>query len=145
MAVREGEYLLLKQGEKLYMLLRNADRFHLFTVNKRFTEEREEKLMELYPCSEETLRELGVTFLSWYVRGVAASGSEAGDALILHVGKKKHRYILSDDYTQEQMGRFFDGVEKFQVPREKRKYNASNWRLNQQKKEWLPLMRGMAQ
>ena len=47
MAVREGEYLLLQQREKLFMLLRGGSRFHLFTVDKRFTEEREEQLMQL--------------------------------------------------------------------------------------------------
>lgn len=141
MAVLEGEYLLLQQREKLYMLLRSGSKFHLFTVDKRFTEEREEKLMQLYPCSEETLRELGVTFTAWYVRGVAASGCDAGEELILYVGKKKYRYTLSDDYTQEQMSRFFEGIEKHPMP--KKKYKPADWRLEKQQKELLPLMKGI--
>ena len=141
MAVREGESLLLQQGEKLYMLLRSGNRFHLFTADKRFTQEREAKLLQMYPCSEETLRELGVTFTAWLVRGVAAGGCEAGDALVLYVGKKKHRYVLSDDYTQEQMSRFFEGVDKYPMP--KKKYKPADWRLEKQQKELLPLMKGI--
>ena len=141
MVVREGEYLLLQQGQKLFMLLRSGSKFHLFTVDKRFTEEREEKLMQLYPCSEETLRELGVTFTAWYVRGVAAGGCDAGEELILYIGKKKHRYTLSDDYTQEQMSRFFEGIEKHPMP--KKKYKPSDWRLEKQHKELIPLMKGI--
>lgn len=141
MAVWEGEYLLLEQRGRQFMLLRSGNRFHLFTVDKRFTEEREEKLMQLYPCSEETLRELGITFMAWYVRGVAASGCDAGEELILYVGKKKHRYVLSDDSTREQMAKMFDGVEKFPMP--KKKYKPADWRLEKQKKELVPLMKGI--
>ena len=141
MAVREGEYLLLQQGQKQFMLLRSGSKFHLFTVDKRFTEEREEKLMQLYPCSEETLRELGFTFTAWYVRGVAAGGCDAGETLILYVGKKKYRYTLADDYTQEQMGGFFEGIEKYPMP--KKKYKPSDWRLEKQQKELIPLMKGI--
>lgn len=141
MAVWEGEYLLLQQKEKLFMLLRHGNRFDLFTVDKRFTEEREERLMQMYPCSDQTLRELGVNFTALTLRGVAANGWEAGDSLILYVGKKKHRYVLSDDSTQEQMAKLFDGVEKFQMP--KKKYSSSNWRLEKQRKELVPVMRGI--
>lgn len=128
MAVREGEYLLLEQRGRQFMLLRSGNRFHLFTVDKRFTEEREEKLMQLYPCSEETLRELGLTFTAWYVRGVAASGCDAGEELILYVGKKKHRYVLSDDSTREQMATMFDGVENSPCPRKNTSLLTGGWK-----------------
>ena len=141
MAVQEGEYLLLQQKEKLYLLLGSLGSHHLVSVDKRLTEEREQQLLRLYPCSDQTLKELGVTFSALKVRGVAASGWEAGEELVLYVGKKKHRYILSDDSTQEQLAKMFDGVEKFPMPKKKRK--ASDWRLEKQKKERIPLMKGI--
>ena len=142
MAVKEGEYLLLQQGEKLYMLLGGKGGYHLVSVDKRFTAEREEQLLRLYPCSDQTLRELGITVSALKVRGVAASGWEAGDDLVLYVGKKKKmRYELSDDATQAQMAAMFDGVDKFPMPKKKEK--TSGWRLAKQKKELLPVMRGI--
>lgn len=141
MAVIEGEYLLLQQNEKLYLLLGSRGSYHLVSVDKRLTEEREQQLLRLYPCSDQTLRELGITFSALKVRGVAASGWEAGDELVLYVGKKKHRYVLSDDSTQEAMAQMFDGVEKFPMPKKKRK--SSDWRLEKQKKKLVPIMKGI--
>lgn len=141
MAVQEGEYLLLQQNEKLYMLLGSKGTYHLVSVDKKLTEERETKLLRLYPCSEQTLRELGITVSALKVRGVAASGWEAGDELVLYVGKKKHRYVLSDDSTREQMSLMFDGVEKYRMP--KKKENSSGWRLAKQKKKLIPYMKGI--
>ena len=141
MAVQEGEYLLLQQSEKLYMLLGSGGTYHLVSVDKKLTEEREAQLLRLYPCSDQTLQELGITFKVLKVRGVAASGCDAGEELILYVGKKKHRYGLSDDYTQEQMAKMFDGVEKFPMP--KKKYKPADWRLEKQKKELVPVMKGI--
>lgn len=140
MAVQEGEYLLLQQNEKLYMLLGSKGIYHLVSVDKKLTEEREAQLLRLYPCSEQTLRELGITVSALKVRGVAANGWEAGDELVLYVGKKKQRYMLSDDSTQEQMALLFDGVEKFQMPKKKQKNG--DWRKAKQKKELIPVMRG---
>lgn len=141
MEVHEGEYLLLQQKEKLFLLLGSRGGYHLISVDKRLTEEREQQLLRLYPCSDQTLKELGITFSALKVRGVAASGWEAGDELVLYVGKKKHRYVLSDDSTREQMAKLFDGVEKFPIPKKKRK--PSDWRLEKQKKERIPLMKGI--
>ena len=141
MAVQEGEYLLLQQSEKLYMLLGSGGTYHLVSVDKKLTEEREAQLLRLYPCSDQTLQELGITFKVLKVRGVAASGCDAGEELILYVGKKKHRYVLSDDSTREQMATMFNGVEKFPMP--KKKYKPADWRLEKQKKELVPLMKGI--
>lgn len=141
MAVQEREYLLLQQNDKLYMLLGGKDSYHLVSVDKKLTEEREAQLLRLYPCSEQTLRELGITVSALKVRGVAASGWEAGEELVLYVGKKKHRYVLSDDSSQGQMNAMFDGVEKFQMP--KKKENSSGWRLSKQKKKLIPYMKGI--
>ena len=84
---------------------------------------------------------MGVNFSVLKIRGVAAEGCGAGDRLVFYVGKKKLRYILSDDADPEQMNRMFHGVEKFPLP--KKKYKPSDWRLEQQKKELLPVMKGI--
>lgn len=98
-------------------------------------------MLRLYPCSGQTLRELGITVSVMKIRGVAANGWQAGDELVLYEGKKKHRYVLSDDSTQAQMAGMFDGVEKFQMP--KKAKTTSDWRLSRQKKEWIPVMKGI--
>lgn len=141
MAIGEGEYLLLQQRDKLYMLLGKAGKYHLVTVDRRFTEEKEEKLLQLYPCSDRTLQELEITVSALSVRGVAYEYPEAGDELILYVGKKKHRYVLTDEASQEQMENMFSGVARFSVP--KKKYKPDQWRLAAQKKELVPVMKGI--
>ncbi len=143
MAVSEGQFLLIQQGQKQFMLLRNQDKFHIVTVDKRLTWEREERLLQQYPCSDAALRELGINFTSLTLRGVAASGCEAGADLILYSGKKKFRYQLSDDYTQEQMGKLFEGIEKFKMPQRKKKYSPDKWRLAGQREELVPVMKGI--
>ena len=116
MAIGDGAFLLLQQRDKLYMLLGKAGKYHLITVDRRFTPEKEEKLLSLYPCSEAALRELGITFTALSVRGVASAGWEAGDELLLYVGKKKQRYVLSDDTSQACMDALFAGVQQYPVP-----------------------------
>ncbi len=143
MAVSEGQFLLIQQGQGQYMLLRNQEKFHVVTVDKRLTWEREEKLLQQYPCSNTALRELGINFTVLTLRGVAASGCEAGGDLILYAGKKKYRYQLSDDYTQEQMGKLFEGIEKFKMLPKRKRFSPDKWRLLGQREEWVPIMRGI--
>jgi len=140
-AVREGEYLLLQQGGRLFLLLGKAGKHHLVSVDRRLTQEKEEKLLQMYPCSEEALRELEITVSVLNVRGYAADDCEAGDDLVLYVGKKRHRYTLSDDSSPEAMDAIFSGVERF--PMQKKKYKPNQWRLAAQKKELVPVMKGV--
>ena len=65
-------HLILQKGEKLFLLLKNAEDFHLVSVDKRLTAEAEEKLLASYPCSDASLRELGIHFQRLTPRGVAA-------------------------------------------------------------------------
>lgn len=142
MAVLEGQYLLAQQGQnKHFLLLRNGEQLHIITVDKRLTEEAEEKLLSIYPCQEEAIREMGINFRSVTPRGVAVSGPDAGDALVLYIRKKKEKYVLSDDYAMEQVTAFFDGIQRFYPPKKKGKKDPDAWRLEEQKAEWLPWMR----
>lgn len=146
MAVGEGEYLLLQQGQsKLFLLLRNGTQFHIVTVDKRLTAEAEEKLLNLYPCSDETLREPGINFRELFPKGAAVSGPDAGDTVILYMGKMKQKYVLSDDYSMDQVAAFFDGIEWFQPPKNKRKQDPDAWRLEEQTPALVPVMKRVKQ
>lgn len=129
MAQEEGQYLLLQQGQnKLFLLLRSGNEFHIVTVDKRLTEEAEEKLLAIYPCSDASLRELGVNFQKISPRGVAVSGWEAGCPVILYIGKKRQKYVLSDNYGQKTIDAFFAGVPRFTPPQPKKSKHEEDWR-----------------
>ena len=141
MAVREGQYLLAQQGQnKDFLLLRNGEQFHIVTVDKRLTEEAEERLLAIYPCHGAAIWELGINFRSVVPRGVAMAGPNAGDAVIFYIGKKKEKYVLSDDYAMEQVTAFFDGIQRFDPPKKKGKKDPDAWRLEEQKPELVPWM-----
>ena len=48
MGTQKDNPLLLQQGDKLYLLLGTEGTYHLFSVDKRFTAERENRLMQMY-------------------------------------------------------------------------------------------------
>lgn len=130
MALQEGQYLIVHQGQnKTFLLLRNGRLFHLVSVDRRLTEEKEEKLLTIYPCSDAALDELGLNIQRVSPRGVAVTGCEAGDTLCLYSGKKKQKYTLSDDSTPDAMDTFLDGIPRFTAPQTPaQKKNGQDWR-----------------
>lgn len=134
-------HLILQKGQKLFLLLKNAEDFHLVSVDKRLTAEVEEKLLASYPCSDASLRELGINFQRLTPRGVAVGGNEAGDPIILYVGKEKRKFVLSDDYDPDVIGAFFADLEWFTPPKQKHKKNPDAWRLEEQDPALVPPMK----
>ena len=62
MAITEADYLHVHQGESTYLLLRGSTHFHLVRVDAGLTEPVMKRLLRMYPCGDNRLRELGVTF-----------------------------------------------------------------------------------
>lgn len=130
MALWEGQYLIVQQGQNKHcLLLRNGSQFHIVSVDRRLTKEVEEKLLAMYPCSDQSLSELGITYEKISPRGVAVTGTHAGETVILYVGKKKRKFILSDDYNENTMNAFFAGILQFTPPQHtKRRKSDQDWR-----------------
>lgn len=136
-----AEPLLLQKEDKLFLLLRGGQAFHLISVDERLTAEREEKLLAIYPCSDASLRELELNFQKLSIRGVAIGGCEAGDTVILYIDKQKRKYVLSDDYAPEMVDAFFSGIERFQMPKQKKQKDPDSWRKAEQDPAMLPKLR----
>lgn len=132
--------LLLQKGKYTYLLLSCGDRFHILTVNRKLDETAEEKL-HAGQCSEAVMDELGLTrftVMKTELHGIAYEGCEAGDSLILHTKKDKLKYVLSDDYTAEDMHSVFSGIKRLQAP--KKKTGKTDWRTPEQTEQMWKIM-----
>ena len=131
-------WLLVQEGSKLYLLAKDQKDFVFITVNKALTAEKEEQLARSGSFSNLRLQELGLAFRVLpdnQVRGVAMTGSEAGETLYFYPASgKKQKYVFSDDYEQAQIDAFFEGVERFTAPTgtKKKKKNTKDWRKGRQ-------------
>lgn len=114
--------LLLQKGSKRYVLLNGGDRYHLIQLDKYLTEEKEKKLYMSYPCTDQTLHELGVHFTSvpkQSLIGVYAEGANAGSTVAMRCdGHNTRKYALSDNTTPEILTAMFADVRKLPPPRD---------------------------
>ena len=92
-------YLLLQKNNRVFLLVRYPDRYHIIAVNHKLDEEKEEKMLSGY-CSDAAMDEMGLTretVMMANLRGVGIGGCRAGDAVVLYMKDRKLKYVLSDD------------------------------------------------
>lgn len=141
-------WLLVQEGSKLYLLAQDPQNFIFIAVNKHLTAEAEEQLCRR-TITVALLQEMGLTIRvlpKKQVRGIALTGSEAGETVYFYPKSgKKQKYILSDDYEQVWTDAFFAGMERFTPPgNQKKKKDAEAWRTERQdpalyrKMGWIP-------
>ncbi len=128
-------YLLLQKNNSTLFFVHYPDRYHIISVNRQFTDEKEEKLLS-ETCSDAVIDEMNltrITILKRDLRGVAIGGCEAGDVLVLHAKDRKLKYVLSDDSSEESMSLMFDGIERFKAPKNAgSKSKRNDWRKDLQ-------------
>lgn len=147
-------WLLVQEGSKLFLLAKDQRDYILISVNKNLTDEAEERLSRR-AITPQLLTEMGLTFRllpKSEIRGVALSGSEAGETVWFYpVSGKKQKYVFSDDYSRERTDAFFAGTERFTPPgNKKKKKDPEAWRLEGRDQElydklWFvsPLLMGL--
>lgn len=112
MAITESDYLHIHKGESTYLLLQSPTHFHLIRIDAQLTESRMMRLLQIYPCDTNQLRELGVRFSAFKaesLRGVVIKGYQTGNTLELWVGSDVREYQLGADYSDEILTNFFTG------------------------------------
>ena len=135
MAINENEVMVLLNSGKHYLLLNAGDRLHLVNVNDRLTEEKEKRLLAIYPCSEAAISELDISYTVIHkkdLKGVAVGGTVAGCELSLLIGKTKSKYVLSDDTTQQLIDAYFKGVKRMDASKRKMPKSPDQWRKQAQ-------------
>lgn len=135
MAINENEVLVLLNSGKHYLLLNAGDRLHLVNVNDRLTEEKENRLLAIYPCSEVAMSEFDISYTVIHkkdLKGVAVGGTDAGCELSLLIGKTKSKYVLSDDTTQQLIDAYFKGVKRMDASKRKIPKSPDQWRKQAQ-------------
>lgn len=111
MAITEQDYLHICNGEQSYLLLKSITHFHLVRVDSNLSESKMSRLLRIYPCGNDKLRELGLhysAFKAENLRGVVIQGYSCGDEIELWIGNTA-KYTLGNDYTDKQLSAFFDG------------------------------------
>lgn len=112
MAITESDYLRIRKEKTPYLLLRGPSHFHLIRADAGLTAGKLAKLLRLYPCGTEQIRQLGLQSSAFKVsslRGVVTKGVHAGDRLELWIGADVRVYQLDRDYTEEFLENFFSG------------------------------------
>lgn len=136
-------YLLLQKNSRVFLLVRYTDRYHIIAVNNKLDEDKEEKVLA-GNCSDAVIDEMGLTretILKTDLRGVAFGGCCAGDVIVLYTKDKKLKYVLSDDYSDEDIKAVFAGTERFQAPKNGgSKSRKSDWRTEMQSESMRKIM-----
>ena len=144
MAISEREGLILLKEGKHYLLLNAGDRFHLVTVNNSLTENKENALLSMYPCSEAAMSELGISYTVIHkkdLKCVSIGGADAGCELSLVIGKTKSKYVLSDDSTPQLLDDYFKGIKRIEPSKRKLPKSPDQWRKQAQDPETLKKMK----
>lgn len=110
MAITKKDYLLLEKAGNTYMLLKSPTHFHLVKVEASLSERAYNRLMRLYPCDNDVLKEMKIhfsAFRSESLRHVVLTGGKRGDSLKFWVGTSPQEYTLCDNYSEDELNCFF--------------------------------------
>lgn len=113
MALTERDYLHIHRGENTFLLLRASSHYHMIWIDAKWSEKALQKLLRIYPCSEEVLRKQGFrasAFKAENLRYVITTGTKTGDELEFWVGSDLRQYTFGSDYTPEFLDAFFMGA-----------------------------------
>lgn len=136
-------YLLLQKNSRVYMLVRYIDRYHIIAVNNKLDEDKEEKVLA-GNCSEAVIDEMGLTretIMKKDLRGVAIGGCCAEDVIVLYTKDRKLKYVLSDDYSDEDIKAMFTEIDRFQPPKNGgTKSHKADWRTEMQNESMQKIM-----
>ena len=135
-------HVVLESKGKTSLLVKYPERYLLVVVDKQLTQINEERLLAL--CSDAVLAEMKLKYQAIPMkdlRGVAMGGHWAGDSLTLYTKSGKLKYVLSDDYTQEELDELFAGIHRFQPPQQTQgKAKGSDWRTAAQTEEMWKIL-----
>ena len=144
MAITEKDMLLLQSRNSLCILLCGEDRYHIVKVDDALTEEREERLLQTYPCSEQTMREIGIHFeviKKAQISRVQISGSTAGEQIVLWLGKSRRTFTLEDDTTEEALAKIFANITRSKTATKTKGKDVDAWRKKEQDPEVFKKMK----
>ena len=135
-------HVVLESKGKTSLLVKYPGKYLLVVVDKQLSQTNEERLLAL--CSDAVLAEMKLKYQAIPVkdlRGVAMGGTCAGDSLTLYTKSGKLKYVLSDDYTQEELDALFAGIQRFQPPQQTQgKVKCSDWRTAAQTEEMWKIL-----
>lgn len=138
-------WLVGRIGKKCWLLVKDDNAYYLIEVGKNLDWETEEWLMR-QGVSEALLKELNLAFTyipKKDIRGVAFSGTEAGDCVYLYLRSEKRKLTLELDYDREWMEAFFEKLPRFAAPK-KKEPGDKGWRKERQDKALFHKLRFVA-
>lgn len=102
------------------MLLKSLTHFHLVKVDAGLSARTYNRLMRMYPCDNDALKELKLHFSAFRaesLRHVVLTGNKRGDVLKFWVGTSLREYTLQDNYSEDELNCFFcDQQRTWRIP-----------------------------
>ncbi len=108
MSITEQDYLTVRRGGKVWVLLRSENHFHMVAVDTAFTEKNRRRLMKCYPCDRSVLESWGLTVVSVRrenLRHITVTGEERARKILLN----REEFELGNNYSEAFLRRFFEG------------------------------------
>lgn len=110
--IHETNSIRLRAGKRLFLLLKSEDTYYRIDCNL-LSREQETRLFLQFPCSEQELKAMNVTFSVLKVkriRRILAEGCCRGNLIELHIGLNRLRYSLVNDIKPDVFEAFFSGI-----------------------------------
>lgn len=111
MAISEKDILRIQKQSRDVLLLKGENHYHLISLTGKEKPAAFEKLLRVYPCSDEKLRELGFRFSAFRrdrSHAVVLQGYAKGDRITLWLGNSRE-FTLGLDYSEAFLSQFFEG------------------------------------
>ena len=114
-------WITCRMGRKVHLVAKDEKAYYVIEVGKHLDYETEQWL-EQQGVSEALLKELQLSFTyipKTALRGIAFTGTDAGEELYLYMKSEKKKLTLELDYSASWMDAFFTGIPRMTAPKKK--------------------------
>lgn len=130
-------HFTLRQNKGEYLIIRDADAFHIIDCNEALTKEKRYAILES-GCTPERMQEMGLsgtTIPRSDIQAITVTGCGVQDDVIFYLGKRKKLcYWFPQAYDQKKVDDFFRGIPRIQYKTRRRLKGgkALDWRTREQ-------------
>lgn len=110
-------HFTIQQGKQQFLMVRDADAFHIIDINEALTQEKRNAILES-GCTPVQMQEMGLSGMTIPradITAITITGSAFQDEVIFYLGrKKKMAFWFPKAYEQKRVDDFFRGIPRIQ-------------------------------